>query len=89
MVHHRDGGQFSTVDQFEDVHANETLGHNDQHIPHGDNGSRCERRSKCCFKESDIDEWVNCQDQDDQFGGTGDMVIDEATTIDFVELRVG
>jgi hypothetical protein len=88
MMQHGNWRKFRAIDEFEDVHSNQHLRNNDKHITQCDGRSRRERRLESSFSESNTDEWVCGDYQDDNFRDTGDVMIDETSTIQLTHICI-
>ena len=83
MMHHRNWGQLGPVDKLKNIHANQHLSNDNQHIAHGDHRVqvRRKRRVEGGLAKSDGDKWICGDEEDDELGNTGNMVIDKTTAI--------
>lgn len=82
MVHRTYRTDFDPVYQLEYIHSHQHLQGRDQHIAHSDIAPFHHRAVQCSVSKCDVDEWIDCDDQNKSFCRSCDVVIDESSALD-------
>ena len=89
VMQHRDGGELDAVEKLEDVHADQHLSHDDEGIAHRRGPARHVWGMEVGRAGNDANEWIDCHDENQELGGAGNMVIDEAAAVGLALVGVG
>jgi len=88
VVDNGDGAYFDAISELEDEHGYKHLRADDQDISHGDDRAPGKWIMKATMSKRDTQKWIDCSDQNDDFGGTGNMMINKATSVNFIKFGI-
>ena len=87
VMYYRHWRDLDPVDEFEDVHGDQEIGTDNQDVSQGDPRPGCEGLVEVTGPERNVYKRIHADNEDEEFDRTGEMVVDETSTIGFVLSR--